>query len=81
MRFASGIEIRRVSRIESGEIFTVDLVIATPVLAEVWAGRQVVTWRARPLRVVSRDGLIRMKLIAGRSQDKADLDALGAADD
>ena len=81
MLFSSGIEVRRVSRVESGEIFTLDLVLATPVLADVWSGRQVVIWRDRPLRVVSRDGLIRMKRLAGRAQDKADLEALGATDD
>lgn len=81
MRFASGIEIRRVSRVESGELFTVDLVLATPVLADVWTGKQVVTWRGRPLRIVSRDGLIQMKRLAGRTQDKADLEALGVGDE
>jgi hypothetical protein len=80
MRFASGVEVRRVSRLESGEVFTLDLMPVTGVLEDVWQGRQQVSWRGRPLRVVSRDGLIKMKRLAGRSQDLADLAALGADD-
>lgn len=81
MRFSSGIEVRRVSRVESGELFTVDLLVITPAIEEVWRGRQVVMWRELPLGVVSRDGLIRMKRLAGRPQDLADLAALGAGDE
>ena len=81
MRFASGIEVRRVSRVESGELFTLDLLVVTPAIEEVWRGRQVVMWRELPLGVVSRDGLIRMKRLAGRPQDLADLAALGVGDE
>lgn len=81
MRFASGIEVRRVSRVESGELFTLDLLMVTPAIEDVWRGRQVVMWRELPLGVVSRDGLIRMKRLAGRPQDLADLAALGAGDE
>jgi hypothetical protein len=78
MSFASGIEVRRISRVEAGEIFTLDLIPVTDPIRDVWEHRIEVTWRGRPMRVVSREGLIAMKRLAGRSQDLADLEALGA---
>lgn len=81
MKFSSGIEVRRVSRMESGEVFTLDLMPVTEVIREVWEDRQKVEWRGRPLRIVSRRGLVRMKRLAGRAQDLADLEALGAGDE
>jgi hypothetical protein len=81
MRFSSGIEVRRISRVESGELFTLDLMPVTDVLREVWDGRAQVTWRGQPLHIVSREGLIRMKRLASRAQDLADLEALGADDE
>lgn len=81
MILRDGLEVRRVSRIEEGELFTLDLMPVTDLLRDVWASRQQVSWRGKPLRVVSREGLIRMKRLAGRAQDIADLEALGAADE
>lgn len=81
MHFSSGIEVRRVSRIEGGELFTLDVMPVTPALREVWEGRQSVRWRGNPLRIVSREGLFSMKRLAGRAQDLADLEALGADDE
>jgi hypothetical protein len=81
MRFASGIEVRRVSRLQAGEAFTLDLMPVTDVLRPAWDSRERVTWRGRKLGVVSRDGLVLMKRLAGRAQDLADLEALGVGDD
>jgi hypothetical protein len=81
MTFASGIRVHRVSRVEGRELFTVDLLVAEPPLADAWRDRLVLSWRDKPLRVVSRDGLAAMKRLAGRPQDRADLHALGADDD
>jgi hypothetical protein len=70
-------ELRRVSKIEGGELLTLDLVIVTPVLAEVWRGRTKAEWRGSEVPVVSLEGLELMKRLAGRTQDLADLESLG----
>lgn len=71
------IEIRRISKIDSvGEILTVDFILVTPDLSDVWEGREVVQFARRDLWVVSRDGLMEMKRISGRPQDLVDIDTL-----
>ena len=81
MEFKSGISLQRISKIEQHEVFTLDLVLATEAFEGVWTSRQRVTWNEQPLWVVSREGLIAMKRLAGRPQDLADLHHLGAEDD
>lgn len=81
MRFRSQIEVQRVSRIEGDELFTVDLIIASGPLDEVWETRTTVRWRDAELAVVSREGLVAMKRLAGRPQDLADLHSLGESID
>jgi hypothetical protein len=81
MTFSSGIRVQRVSRVEGNDLVTVDLLLGTTPLADVWSGRIELVWRDRPIRVVSRDGLIAMKRLANRPQDRADLVALGALDE
>lgn len=44
---------------------------------DVWRSRLEVAWEGRVLFVVSREGLIAMKRLAGRPQDLADIAALG----
>ncbi|MEJ7598546.1 MAG: hypothetical protein WKG01_11610 [Kofleriaceae bacterium] len=50
-------------------------------LERVWATRIVLAAGARRVSVVSRDGLVTMKRIAGRPQDLADLAKLEGLDD
>jgi len=71
----------RVSRIVGTQVSTVDLMIVTPVLEPAWASRVCARWRARDVWTVSLDGLGRMKRLAGRPQDLADLDQLGLGRD
>lgn len=74
MKFSSsGIEIERVSKIVGADVLMLDLLIANDVLAPVWQSRLRMPWGAGELPVVSREGLISMKLAAGRPQDLADL--------
>jgi len=80
MEFKAGIEVHRVSRVEDKQLFTIDLLTASGPLDEVWAGRIEIEWRGITVSTVSRDGLIAMKRLAGRAQDLADLEALGATD-
>jgi hypothetical protein len=67
----------RVSRLTGAQLSTIDLMIVTPVLEPAWASRVRARWRSRDVWTVSLDGLARMKRLAGRPQDLADLDNLG----
>lgn len=82
MTFHGGaVEIRRVSKIDeaSGNVLTLDLLLVTPELQDVWATRERVTGVNESLTVVSRAGLIKLKTISGRMQDLADIERLNEA--
>jgi hypothetical protein len=70
-------EIHRVSRIEAGALLTIDLMLVAPVFRRTWEQRQQFSWHGRQISVVSLEGLARMKRLAGRKQDLADLENLG----
>lgn len=74
-------EVQRVSKIAGGQTLTLDLLVVGPALEPVWRGREVVEWGKRRIQIVSREGLIQMKRLAGRPQDLVDIDALEAEDD
>jgi hypothetical protein len=65
--------VRRIGKTEGSEVLTLHLVLLPPWLAEVWESREVIEWEGRELTVVSREGLVSMKRIAGRPQDLADI--------
>ncbi len=67
----------RATQIEDTDVLTVDVLIVTPILEDVWESRQVFAWLDRAVTVVSLEGLTKMKLMAGRHQDLADLENLG----
>lgn len=73
----SGITVHRLSRIAGSQIVTLDVLIGDGVLAPVWESRVRVESGRGPIWVVSRQGLVTMKLAAGRPQDLADLARLG----
>ncbi|MBK7704419.1 MAG: hypothetical protein IPJ30_01260 [Acidobacteria bacterium] len=71
------VEIRRVSKIDDeGEVLSLDLLLVTPHVRDVWDSRITVDLAGNRYSIVSRDGLIKMKTLAGRSQDLADLERL-----
>lgn len=71
------VEIRRVSKIDDdGEVLSLDLLLVTPQVEDVWATRETIDFLGKKLWVVSRDGLIKMKRLAGRPQDLADITRL-----
>ena len=79
LSFADGaIEIRRRSKVESETetLFTIDLLLVTPKLREVWDDREQVSWEQGKIWVVSRRGLIKLKQISGRDQDLVDITQL-----
>ena len=79
MKFKGGtIEIHRVSKIdpETKDLFSLDFLVATPALNSVWEGRRQVKWGRKKLWVVSREGLIALKLQRGSGQDLDDIKKL-----
>ena len=68
------VEIRRVSKIdETGEVLSLDLLLVTPHVEDVWEMREKLIWQGKTLWIVSRDGLIKMKKLAGRAKDLIDV--------
>jgi hypothetical protein len=72
------IEIRRISKvdIDTKELITLDLLLIQGEYQEIWDGRQKIRWREGETSVVSREGLIKMKSLAGRPQDLVDIEKL-----
>jgi hypothetical protein len=80
MTFSDGMSLQRVSRIEEGELLTVDLILVDANLEPAWRSRQQLDLRGAPIWVISREALIKMKLAAGRPQDAADVQKLEELD-
>lgn len=71
------VEIRRVSKIdEDGEVLSLDLLLVTPKVEDVWKTREKLVWQNKTLWIVSREGLIKMKKLAGRAKDLIDVDRI-----
>lgn len=72
------IEIRRISKIdkESKRLFTLDFLLVTEGLKEIWENRELIEWEDGETWTVSRDGLIELKTISGREQDLLDIKKL-----
>lgn len=81
MEFAnSGIEVQRFTKLVEGRPLMLDVMWLSPKLQAIWDDRQRVAWDEGELSVVSRDGLITLKLTAGRAQDLVDIQSLTAAE-
>lgn len=71
------VEIRRVSKIdEDGEVLPLDFLLTTPQVEDVWVTREKLIWQDKTLWIVSREGLIKMKKLAGRAKDLIDVDRI-----
>ncbi|MBI5497352.1 MAG: hypothetical protein HY904_20225 [Deltaproteobacteria bacterium] len=57
-----------------------DVLLAQPPLDAVWAARVRLPWEDDHIQVVSREGLITLKLAAGRPQDLVDVQKLREAE-
>ena len=75
------VEIRRVSKVVGEGIISLDLLLVTPYVEDVWQDREEVEFFGMKLCVVSRSGLIKMKRQAGRPQDLVDIEQLQMSDD
>ena len=81
MEFDDGMEMRRLNKVETdGTLLTVDFLLVGPAQQTVWEGRQRVPFQTGSISVASREGLIAMKLSAGRAQDLADVQKLREGD-
>lgn len=74
-------EIFRISKVDGSDLLTLDLVLVSPGLEDVWDDREFFEWLGRKIVVVSREGLMKMKRISGRGQDLLDLKMLGMNED
>ena len=71
------VEIRRVSKIDDeGEVLSLDFLLVTPKVQDVWESKTKMSLAGRQYSIVSREGLIKMKTLAGRTQDLADIERL-----
>ena len=67
----------RFTKVVGQDYLSIDFILVNDFLADVWRDRQHLQLDNRDLRVVSREGLAKMKRAAGRSKDLADLEQLG----
>ena len=79
MELSSGVTIQRFTKLIEQQPFMLDVLLASASLGPIWAGRVRVPFEDRTLSVVSRDGLIALKLAAGRPQDLVDIQRLEEA--
>jgi hypothetical protein len=70
-------QIFRVTKVEGEDFMTLDFVMVSPLLEKAWQTRERRVLGNRDVVVVSREGLARMKRLANRPQDLADLASLG----
>jgi len=76
MTFHHGaIEIRRVSKLdpEAGDVLTLDLLLVTPEIVDIWDSRSQIETEHGALWVVSRSGLIALKSLRASGQDLDDI--------
>jgi len=82
MNFSGGkIKIRRLSKIVpqyANDVLTLDMLLVTPELQDVWESREQREWESGTVWVVSREGLIKLKQISGRPNDLRDIENLEA---
>lgn len=81
MRLKAAGELQRVVKFgPDGEILMLDLLLVGEELEPVWADREELSVGGRPLWVVSRAGLVSMKLASARPQDLLDIQRLAELD-
>ncbi len=76
MDLSSGITVLRFTKLIEGQPFMLDALLVGPSTERVWQDRQTAEVDGGTLRVVSREGLVSLKLAAGRPQDLVDVQRL-----
>lgn len=73
-------EVYRVLRIDGRDVLVLDLMVVSKGLRPVWNDRELAVWRGKRLKIVSPEGLARMKRVAGRPKDLLDIEQLGLSE-
>lgn len=73
MTFSDGMVVHRVSKVQDGALVTVDLLLVNESLRHHFDAREARLVERGRLWVIGRQGLIAMKVSAGRPQDQADV--------
>ncbi len=85
MRFGNdAVEVHKMTKIEPGgrDYLFLDLIASlSPFAQQVLSERVRLSWKSKPVWVVSRDGLIKLKEAAKRPKDLLDLDALRGSEE
>jgi hypothetical protein len=76
MEFSSGLTVQRFTKLIEGQPLMLDVLFVAGPIETVWKDRQSAEFEGGTIRVVSRQGLIALKLAAGRPQDLADVKRL-----
>jgi len=76
---SSGITVRRFTKLEAGESLMLDILVADGPLRAVFDTRLELPYEKGSLWVVSTEGLVTLKLAAGRPQDLVDVQRLREA--
>jgi acetolactate synthase regulatory subunit len=79
MDFASGITVQRFTKLVADQHLMLDVLLVRGVLTRIWDARQSAEYEGGPVHVVSREGLIALKLASARPQDLADVQRLQEA--
>jgi hypothetical protein len=74
-------DVYRILKIVGSEYRILDLLVPKRLDTIAWTQRQWFDWNGLPICTVSREGLIEMKLAAGRDIDRFDIKQLGFAED
>ena len=74
-------DVYRILKIEGSEYRILDLLVPKSLDTLAWKQRQWFDWDGLPICSVSREGLIEMKLAAGRDIDRIDIKQLGYTED
>lgn len=80
LRFASGLCIRRLTKIDADDVLVLDLLLVDATSEVAWRDRLKLSVAGSEITVVSRAGLEAMKLAAGRDQDLVDVRRLRELD-
>jgi hypothetical protein len=62
--------------VQAGQLLSLDVLLVTPAIEDVWRTRLQVDWDFGKITVVSRDGLIAMKSLRGSGRDQDDIKQL-----
>jgi hypothetical protein len=78
---SSGRTVIRFTKFEAGEALMVDILVVEDPPDAAWETRSRLPYEHSTISVVSREGLVSLKLLAGRPQDLVDVQRLREVDD